>query len=194
MFIELTDVLRCPVDHEEAYLILLPDAVENRTVRGGELGCPVCGRDYRIERGVAELGDPPALDERPTAVDADGLHALVGIDSPGGYVVLVGAVGSEGAALALQLEGVHVITLNPPEAVVDDGSFSMVLGDRIPLKQASVRGVVLGPGYADSPSWRTEAHRIVLPGLRVVGEGIAPAPDDWESLGTAGGVWVARPI
>ena len=193
MFIELTDVLRCPVDHEESYLILLPDGVEDRTVRSGELGCPVCGRDYRIEHGIVELGDPPDLEERSSALDADGLRVLIGIDTPGGYVVLVGTVGREGGPLARHLEGVHLIAINPPEPVVDDGSFSIVLGDRLPLKRASVRGVVLGPGYADSPSWRMEAQRIVLPGLRVVGEGAAPVPEHWESLGDTGAVWVARP-
>ena len=43
MFIELTDHLRCPADHEEAFLVLLPDQMDGRAVRGGALGCPVCG-------------------------------------------------------------------------------------------------------------------------------------------------------
>ena len=194
MFIELTDVLRCPADHPEAYLILLPDRVEDRTVRSGQLGCPVCGLEYRIDRGIAGFGDPPDLQQRPSALDAEGLHALIGVDSPGGYVALVGTVAAEGAPLAAHLEGVHLIAVNPPESVAGDRPLSVLLGDRLPLKAGSVRGVILGPGYGDSPFWRTEAQRVVLPGLRVVGEGTAPAPEDWESLGTAGAVWVARPV
>jgi hypothetical protein len=38
LFIELTDYLRCPRDHAEAYLVLLPDEVVDRGVRSGELG------------------------------------------------------------------------------------------------------------------------------------------------------------
>ena len=37
MFIELTDHLRCPGDHDEAYLVLLPDSVVQRSVQSGEL-------------------------------------------------------------------------------------------------------------------------------------------------------------
>jgi len=44
MYIELTDHLRCPENHEERFLVLLPDRVEDRSVRTGQLGCPVCGR------------------------------------------------------------------------------------------------------------------------------------------------------
>ena len=43
MFIELTDHLRCPADHEESYLVLLPDEIRERSVRAGRLGCPVGG-------------------------------------------------------------------------------------------------------------------------------------------------------
>ena len=33
MFIELTDYLRCPADHAESYLVLLPDEMQERSVR-----------------------------------------------------------------------------------------------------------------------------------------------------------------
>jgi hypothetical protein len=41
MFIELTDHLRCPADHAESYLVLLPEEMRERSVRTGRLGCPV---------------------------------------------------------------------------------------------------------------------------------------------------------
>ena len=40
MFIELTDHLRCPADHEESYLVLLPDRMEGRSVRERAAGLP----------------------------------------------------------------------------------------------------------------------------------------------------------
>ena len=79
MFIELTDHLRCPADHEESYLVLLPDRMEERSVREGRLGCPVCGRTYTLADGILDLGgdvpEPPATtllepeppDDRPSA-------------------------------------------------------------------------------------------------------------------------------
>ncbi len=42
MHIELTDLLRCPADHDEAFLVLLPDRMEGRRVLAGHLGCPMC--------------------------------------------------------------------------------------------------------------------------------------------------------
>ena len=51
MFIELTDHLRCPADHTESYLVLLPDEMQDRSVRTGRLGCPVCGRTYVLTDG-----------------------------------------------------------------------------------------------------------------------------------------------
>ena len=66
MFIELTDHLRCPADHEESYLVLLPDRMDGRSVREGRLGCPVCGRTYRLANGILDLGgDTPAAHSRP---------------------------------------------------------------------------------------------------------------------------------
>jgi len=63
MFIELTDHLRCPADHDEAFLVLLPDRVEGRSVRTGTLGCPICDRRFALQDGVLDTGDvssPPA--------------------------------------------------------------------------------------------------------------------------------------
>src|SRR2546421_743598 len=64
MFIELTDHLRCPADHEEQFLVLLPDRMEGRSVLSGELGCPVCGRVVRVEEGVADFGAGTRLRRR----------------------------------------------------------------------------------------------------------------------------------
>jgi hypothetical protein len=81
MFIELTDHLRCPADHEEAYLVLLPDVVEKRDVRSGKLGCPVCNWETTFADGVVDFGAavprlPPRFpSKRP---------AFLGLSGPGG--------------------------------------------------------------------------------------------------------------
>ena len=67
MFIELTDHLRCPADHDESFLVLLPDRMEGRSVRTGHLGCPVCGRTFQLADGVLDTGDAPAPGVRPEA-------------------------------------------------------------------------------------------------------------------------------
>src|SRR6185295_15348935 len=95
MFIELTDHLRCPADHDESFLVLLPGTMEGRSVRTGELGCPVCGRTFELADGVLDVGVAPAPGSgKGSALDAEGLTALVGRHGPGGYLTLVGPLAS----------------------------------------------------------------------------------------------------
>ena len=104
----------------------------------------------------------------------------------------MGGVGRLAAELAELLDGVHVVALNPPADVAGGADVSVIGAGRIPLKAGSVRGVVLGAGYGSDPAWLEEAHRVVLPGLRIVGEGPEPVREGWEALGSAEGVWVVQ--
>ncbi len=193
MFIELTDLLRCPAEHEEAYLVLLPERVVDRSVVTGELGCPVCGRVFAVADGVVRFGGKAsAPGGAPAPLDADGVHAFLGLDGPGGYLVLAGAVGAVAPELAALLAGVHVVAVNPPDGVPGGSGVSILHGDRIPMKRATVRGVVLSAPQ-DSSYWLEEAMRVVLPGLRIVGTGAAPSMDGLGVLAQTGDVvWVAR--
>ncbi|HZN99405.1 MAG TPA: hypothetical protein VFB61_16900 [Gemmatimonadales bacterium] len=191
MFIELTDHLRCPADHDESYLVLLPERMEGRSVRSGQLGCPACGRTYHVVDGVFQAGDPPVLPEsRAATLDADGLHALIGLGGPGGYMALVGRVAALWREIAELNPGVALVAINPEPEVPDAPEISVIRSARIPLKARSMRSVVLGRGYAEDPFWIEEAARVVLPGLRVVGEGSDPAEHTIDLMASAGGVWV----
>src|SRR5215203_2400803 len=94
MFIELTDHLRCPNDHDESFLVLLPDVIEGRSVQTGQLGCPICGRTFQLVDGVLDTGDSPPAGGIASALDAGTLTTLVGLHGQGGYLALVGAVGA----------------------------------------------------------------------------------------------------
>jgi uncharacterized protein YbaR (Trm112 family) len=190
MFIELTDHLRCPVDHDESFLVLLPDRMEGRSVRTGHLGCPVCGRTFQLTDGVLDTGDAPAPAKGATVLDADGLITLAGLHGPGGYLTLVGPVAVLWSAVAESMPGVALVAVNPADSVTDSAELSVLRGGRLAIKSGSMRGVVLGQPFADDPHWVKEAARVVLPGLRVVGEGKDPAPDSVELLASADGVWV----
>jgi len=189
MFIELTDHLRCPSDHDEGFLVLLPDRMEGRSVRTGYLGCPVCGRTFQLADGVLDTGDAPAV-KSGSALDADALTSLVGLHGPGGYLTLVGPVASLWSEVAELNPGVALVAVNPPAEISDTAELSVLRGASLPLKSGSMRGVVLGRPFADDPHWVKEAARVVLPGLRVVGEGKDPPEDLVEILASAKGVWV----
>jgi uncharacterized protein YbaR (Trm112 family) len=191
MFIELTDHLRCPADHDESFLVLLPDKMEGRSVLTGNLGCPVCGRTFELTGGVLDTGGGPPSDANAgTALDADALTTLVGLHGPGGYLTLVGPVAALSNEVAQLVPGVALVAVNPPAALRDSPGLSILRGGRLPIKSHSMRGVVLGRPFASEPHWVAEAARVVLPGLRVVGEGEDPGSDLIELLASADGVWV----
>jgi uncharacterized protein YbaR (Trm112 family) len=191
VFIELTDHLRCPLDHDESFLVLLPDVMAGRSVRTGSLGCPVCNRVFQLEDGVLDTGDaPPPSTVSASALDADAITALVGLSGPGGYLTLVGGVGALWREVAERNPGVTLVAVNPPANVADGGELSVVRSGRLPIKTRSMRGVVLSRPFANDPHWIREAARVVLPGLRVVGEDKDPPAEIIELLASAGGVWV----
>ncbi|TFG53061.1 MAG: hypothetical protein E4H37_04280 [Gemmatimonadales bacterium] len=164
-----------------------------RSVQSGRLGCPVCGKTYAIADGVARFDAPPSVDETDSVLTTTALEALVGLSGPGGYAALVGVADALCRGLADRLDGVHLASINPPDHSREIPSISVLEGTSIPLKSRSVRAVVLASAYADEPHWLAEAKRVVLPGLRVVGEGPVPTVGGLEVIASAGGVWVGLP-
>jgi uncharacterized protein YbaR (Trm112 family) len=191
MFIELTDHLRCPEDHDESFLVLLPDNMDGRFVRTGRLGCPVCGRTFELVDGVFDAGGP--TDDKnagASGLTGEAVTVLAGLSGPGGYLALVGPPASLWREIAERMPGVALVALNPLGDVVDGGGVSVIRSGRIPLKSRSLRGVVLGRPYAEDPHWVREAVRVVLPGLRVVGEGADPPGHSIDVMASTGSTWV----
>jgi uncharacterized protein YbaR (Trm112 family) len=189
MFIELTDHLRCPADHDEAYLILLPARMEGRLVREGVLGCPVCRREFPVRESVAGFGTPPPAPVA-TALTVEAALALLGLEGPGGYVVLVGGAGALAGGLAQRLPGVRFVLVNPPAGILPDETRSVLQAGRLPLKRSSMRGAVIAADLAADPAWLAATAGCVLPGLRLVAEGAAADLPGVEVLAEAGGWWV----
>jgi uncharacterized protein YbaR (Trm112 family) len=190
MFIELTDHLRCPADHDESYLVLLPDRMEGRSVREGRLGCPACGRSYQIVDGVLDVGGDAAAPADSTVLTPEAVTALIGLSGPGGYLVLAGRPAAAWRAVAEQNPGVALVAVNPPAEVADEPGISVLRGGSLPLKSRSMRGVVLGSPMGEDGRWVRDAVRVVLPGLRVAGEGKVPDPAVVDLMAAAGGAWV----
>jgi uncharacterized protein YbaR (Trm112 family) len=193
MFIELTDHLRCPAAHDEAFLVLLPETIVDRQVRIGTLGCPVCNAAYPVKDGVVHFGVPTSPPSSPPSAPPPiaGLAAFLGLGGPGGYVGMVGDVGALARELVGAIRGVHIAVVNAPAGSEGSDRVTLMEAPSIPVKARQLRGVILGSGYGSDEKWIGEGVRVVLPGLRVVGTGTPPERPDLQLLAAADGWWVA---
>ena len=163
-------------------------------MRAGTPGLPgLRPHASQLTDGVLDTGGAPrpAPTPSPRASPPEALAALVGLERAGR---LPGAGGQRRRRpwreVAERNPGVGLVAVNPPAEVVDEPGISVLRGGRLPLKSRSMRGVVLGSPFGGDPRWVGEAARVVLPGLRVVGEGPDPDPEPVELMASAGGVWV----
>ena len=170
MYIELIDLLRCPRDHEETWMVAAFTKMDGRFVLEGRLGCPVCGSSYSIANGIADLrinsNVAPASDEA-TPSDADAairLAALLNLTRPGALVILSG----ENAASAHEVSELgqsRIIALNPVGHIGDSERVATVLADsRLPLASSSVYGIAL----TDDAALSEDIKRVLQPGGRAV--------------------------
>ena len=173
MHIELTEMLRCPEPHEEGFLVLSTGEMLGRMVRSGILGCPKCGREYPIVRGVAHFSGPSVAPSgtaprSPLPVDAETLQALLDLSGPGGYVVLLGGAARHAVGLAGLMGGIHFVGVSAPDDMEELSVLSLLACETmIPLRQTVARAVVVGSDRVGA-EWLVEARRVLLPGRRLV--------------------------
>lgn len=205
MHIELIEMLRCPEEHREEYLVLSTSEMNGRMVYLGLIGCPVCHRDFEIIDGIVDFtevvtGERLARSVRRTpapeslvALEPQSLQALLDLGGPGGYVVLLGSAARYAVGLASLMSGIHFVGINAPPDVAELPILSLIQTDHvIPLRKAMARGVVVGAELAQSP-WVTEGVRVLLRGRRLVVESDRPRlPDGVGKLVAEQGVWVGE--
>jgi len=171
--IELTEMLRCPEPHEEGFLVLSTGEMLGRMVRSGILGCPKCGREYPIVRGVAHFSGPSVAPSgtaprSPLPVDTETLQALLDLSGPGGYVVLLGVAARHAVGLAGLMGGIHFVGVSAPDDMEELAVLSLLACETmIPLRQTVARAVVVGSDRVGA-EWLVEARRVLLPGRRLV--------------------------
>ena len=198
MFIELVDTLRCPVSHEESWLVLASTRMVARHVVEGALGCPVCAAEYPIHDGVVDFrraaAVAPVPSQRPDAEQAMRLAAFLGLSDAQGFAVLMGQWGSH----ALELRGLvecPLILIDPPADVEAAPGLSILRTDgAIPLATGAARGVALDPaGTAGPPAERiASAVRATRVKGRLVGRVGLALPDGVTELARDDREWVAE--
>lgn len=176
MFIELIDLLRCPRDHEETWLVAAFSRVEDRFVLEAKLGCPVCGEGYPVTDGIADFRAPHGTAARAGPSETGLIQgddetrivryaAMLGLERPGSVIIL----DEEAARLAQHLAAMtetRIVALNPRSPLGESERIAVVFSDsRIPLAKASVDGVVVMFG---TEAKIDEAARTLKPGGRIV--------------------------
>lgn len=210
MHIELTEMLRCPQEHREEFLVLSTGEMSGRMVRSGLVGCPVCHQEFEVVDGVVHFGAAGGSGERgavpadapsrtaprsslPGSPDAQSLQALLDLSGPGGIVVLLGSAARQAEGLAGLMGGIHFVGINASDDVVELPVLSLVrCGSGIPMRGSVARGVVIGHNLAAAP-WLAEGHRVLLRGRRYVLESeSADLPPGITRLAAADGLVVGE--
>jgi uncharacterized protein YbaR (Trm112 family) len=216
VFLEVTEILRCPRVHDESFVVCVAYAMDGRQVARGVIGCPVCQEEFPITDGVARF-DAPAAGEGPgpgqaaattdgpqpglpgterrsaaAPLTAEATAAFLALEGRGGYVLLAGSAARLARDLAALVPGVHLLCVNAPlEAErVPECSYVASLGG-FPIKSAQVRGVVLGADCVAEP-WLAEGVRVLLHGLRLVAEDERASPAGIVELARGAGVLVGE--
>jgi uncharacterized protein YbaR (Trm112 family) len=198
MFLELTEILRCPQPHDESYVICAPVTSDGRDVVRGGLLCPVCRRQYAILDRVAWLGAPgePVTGADVAAADSqlnlEAALTFLDLQGAGGVVVTMGRAGRLAPELARALPGIAIAAINPPDGIVPDGSFSVIRSPAgLPVRRHMVRAAIVGADVARS-AWLEGAAASVLTGLRLVVEDERAEPRGFVELARGAGVFVGE--
>jgi len=88
--------------------------------------------------------------------------------------------------------GVHFVGVNAPPEVAASPALSLLAHpEKIPLRDAMARGVILGAEHATAP-WVAEGTRVLLDGLRLIVVSEQVAAPGLEQLAVGRGLWVGQ--
>jgi uncharacterized protein YbaR (Trm112 family) len=193
MFIELVDALRCPVPHEESWLVAATARMEARHIVDGTLGCPVCSAQYTIRRGVvdfrraaSEVVAPPVVSD---AAQAMRIAALLDLSEAHGFAVLLGDWGAHAYELASIVE-LPLLLIDPPADITGAPGISVLRTDgELPLAAGSARAMAIDAASASRAPSAVRATRV---NGRVLAPVAVELPAEVRELARDESVWVGE--
>ena len=191
MFIPLVDVLRCPNAHEETWLVASIDRADDRDIRAGTLGCPICTAEYPIRDGVVIFDEavPPPPYRAPSEEDAVRLAAALDLTDARMTAVLQGDWGAH-APIIVGMSPVQLILVNPPDGIASGDGVSIVRAVSASLARGSVDAAAFD-GSA-SPAMIASLVASVRLGGRLVAPASIAMPDGATELVRDDDIWVAH--
>ena len=193
MYIELVDALRCPVLHEETWLVASTTRMEARHIVTGTLGCPVCLAEYPIVdgvvdfRGVRAVALPAAEPHAPNA--AMRVAAMLDLTDATGFAVLLGQWGALANDLASFAE-TPLIAVDPPDGIVGSPGVSVLRCDGgLPLASGAARAIAID---AHNAARAEAAVRVTRTKGRVMAPAALPMPAGVRELARDEQLWVGE--
>lgn len=197
MHLTLTDHLTCPRCGPATGLILLMEHAEERRVREGALGCPVCRTQYAIDGGVADLragvesagsqsaGAQSAFSQSAFAQGAlaqggagewgMSVAAWLGLGEGRGFVLLDGPAAPAVATRVAELVPDYEVVVARGGAGAEVGGTSTLLDSGpLPIRDAGMRAVAW-LGGAPPPERLAELLRVCRPTGRLMVDAGDPA-------------------
>lgn len=193
MFIELIDALRCPVQHEESWLVAAAARIEQRHIVHGTLGCPVCSAEYPVRDGVVDfrsgVGDAAPSQPAAPGEPAMRLAAMLDLTDALGFAVLLGSWGTCATELSTIVE-TPLILIDPPADIIGAPGISVLRTDgHLPLASGAARAMAM-----DHVSVVLAASAVRA--TRTKGRVVAPVslalPDGVRELARDQVLWVAE--
>jgi len=194
VFIPLVDSLRCTAGHEDTWLVASIERSEERDIRQGFLGCPICFAEYPVRDGIAYFGVDPA---EPVAAamarveddDALRLAAALDLTDPRMVAVLFGAWGAY-APVMRGFSPAHLLLVNPPGFIASGDGISVVRTNTVaPLARGSMDAVALHANA--SPQMLESLVASLRGGGRLAGPVGLPMPEAAAELARDDRIWVA---
>jgi hypothetical protein len=198
VFIPLVDSLRCIAGHEDTWLVASIERSEDRDIRQGFLGCPICFAEYPIREGIVYFGvDPSASNATampPSVTEDDGvrLAAALNLTDPRMVAVLFGAWGAY-APVIRGFSPAHLLLVNPPSGIASGDGVSVIRTATVaPLARSVTDGVAIDSGA--SPAMAESLVASLRAGGRMAGpiDLAPPAPGDVAELTRDHRIWVAE--
>jgi hypothetical protein len=198
VYSELVESLRCVRAHAPTGLVAVAYETSDRDIVRGALGCPECKAEYAIADATADFRDgaegpalPPAK-SRPEDVLAMRAGALLGLEEPGGVVVLAGAWTAAAPELAALTQAVKILALDAAPGVASGDGISLArTAGVIPLRAATARGIALDAAHA-SASDVSSAVEALAPRGRLIAPVTCTVPDGVRELARDARDWVGE--
>jgi uncharacterized protein YbaR (Trm112 family) len=209
MHVDLVEALRCPNGHADGWLVAAADAMVDRRIVRGTIGCPQCGAEWPVVDGALHLtrraaptaaqravgassgtdNAEPASLPAPEPADTLRTAALLALTDARGAVLLAGEYARQADAVQRET-GVLILTLNPAPGVAT--AHARLFADSpLPVGVGTFRGVCLDERHSTAP-WLASATRVVEQGGRVIASHHAPLPADLRELARDDREWVAE--